>query len=523
MFQRASIPLRHPVATASPWLQAPLPRFPAVGQDMETDVVVVGAGITGVTTAWMLRQLGHRVVLLERTRVGHADTGHTTAHLTHVTDARLHQLVRRFGDDGARALWKAGAAAIDQIATIVQQTGVDCGFRRLPGYLHAPLRADPRASEARRAIDHLQEDAALALRFGFDARFVERVPRLDVPGICFHDQAAFDPGRYLAALLRQIPGGDCHVFEQTILDHIEDQPRRVVLASGHQIRCNYVVIATHNPLSGSLGAVRAGLFQSRLSLYTSYVLGAVLPRQTLPDALFWDTADPYDYLRIEQRADHQFAIFGGADAKTGQENDEHAFEELEQRLLERLPEARVTQRWLGQVIETDDGLPYIGEHAPGEFIATGFAGNGFTFGTLAASMACDAFLDRANPWANLLRVDRKPFHGGITRYLRENLDYPWYMVRDRFDRARRLALQDVPVGEGRIVVLDGARCAAYRHEDGHLDICSATCTHLKCLVHWNGADRSWDCPCHGSRFSPSGAVLAGPAEKPLPRIDPRMT
>lgn len=523
MFQRAPIALRHPVATSSPWLQVPLPQFPAVDRDLETDVVVVGAGITGITTAWMLRQLGHRVVLLERGRVGHADSGHTTAHLAYVTDTRLHELAQRFGDEGARAVWKAGAAAIDQIATIVQQLGVDCGFRRLPGYLHAPLRAGPRASESRREIERLHEDAALALRYGFDARFVERVPAHDVPGVCFYEQATFDPGRYLAALLRQIPGNDCRVFEGTTLDYIEEQSRRVVLASGHHIDCNYVVLATHNPSAGSLGAVRAGLFQTKLSLYTSYVLGAVLPVDALPDALFWDTAEPYDFLRIQPRADHQFVIFGGADAKTGQEDDQHAFEELEQRLTGRLPAARVTQRWLGQVIETDDGLPYIGEHAPREFIATGFAGNGYTFGTLAASMACDAYLDRANPWASLLRVDRKPFHGGIARYLRENLDYPRYLVRDRFERARQLALQDIPPGEGRITVLDGEKCAVYRREDGHLDICSATCTHLKCLVHWNAAGRSWDCPCHGSRFATTGEVLGGPAEKPLPRIHPRAT
>src|SRR5690606_39222571 len=279
-------------------------------------------------------------------------------------------------------------------------------------------------------------------------------------------------------------------------------------------------LATHNPLSGSLGTIRAALFQTKLSLYTTYVLGAHLPPGSVADALFWDTSDPYEYLRIEPRKDHQLVIFGGADAKTGQASDEHAFEALERRLHARLPAAQVRRRWLGQVIETDDGLPFIGEHAPGEFIATGFAGNGYTLGTLAAMMARDAFLGRTNPWAELLRVERKPFHGGLLGYVRENLDYPRYLLGDRLGGAHEWDLDHVPVGEGRIVALDAGKCAVYRGEDGQLSIHSAVCTHMKCLVRWNGAAGTWDCPCHGSRFSTRGEVLAGPAQHPLPPVEP---
>jgi glycine/D-amino acid oxidase-like deaminating enzyme/nitrite reductase/ring-hydroxylating ferredoxin subunit len=510
----------HPVATASPWLEEPMPRFAALDRNLETEVVVVGAGITGVTTAWLFTRLGHRVVLIDRARAGRADTGHTTAHLTCVTDTHLHELVQRFGEDAARAIWQGGAEAIDEIAAIVQQAGADCGFRRVPGYLHVPVRRAAQARHVDQQREGLQEDAALAVRFGFDAHFVERIPHHDVPGVCFGGQAAFDPGRYLAALLRHIPGNGSHVFEYTTLESIERNPRRVVAVGGYEIRCDYIVLATHDPLAGSLDVVRAGLFQSKLSLYTSYVLGALLPAGTLPDALFWDTADPYDHLRVEPRNGHQLAIFGGGDIKTGQQDDEQAFEQLHMRLMERLPGALVTHRWLGQVIESDDGLPYIGEHAPGEFIATGFSGNGFIYATLAGLMACDAFLDRGNPLTQLLRVDRKPFHGGIGRYLRENLDYPWYLLRDRLDRATTRELEDVPPGGGRIVALDGDKCAVYRREDGTFSICSASCTHMKCLVRWNVAARTWDCPCHGSRFSPEGDLLGGPAERPLQPVRP---
>jgi glycine/D-amino acid oxidase-like deaminating enzyme/nitrite reductase/ring-hydroxylating ferredoxin subunit len=482
------------------------------------DVVVVGAGITGVTTAWLLQQAGCSVALIDRDRIGAADTGHTTAHLTYVTDTRLHELVRRFGQDAARMVWEAGASAIDRIHSILRDSGVSCDFRRVPGYLHLPLgQADVAVS--REETVRLQEDADLAAGFGMEARFVERVPHHAVPGVFFGGQAAFDPGRYLEGLVSRLASEGCAIFEETALESVEKDPRRVVTDRGNEIRCSYLVIATHNPLSGSLGAVRSNLFQTKLSLYTTYVVGARLPVDALPDALFWDTADPYDYLRIEPRQDHQLVIMGGADVKTGQGDDEQAFRALEQRLVARVPGAVITQRWLGQVIETDDGLPYIGEHADREFIATGFAGNGFTFGTLAAGMACDAFFGRANPWIDLFRVDRKPFHGGMARYVRENLDYPTQLVRDRLRTPRADTLTDVPTGEGRILTLEGQKCAVFRGDDGNMSVCSAVCTHLKCLVRWNAADQTWDCPCHGSRFSPDGEVLSGPAQRSLQRIE----
>ena len=505
--------------TGSPWQQWPQPRFAAAASSVDVDVAVIGAGITGVTTAWLLRQAGCRVALIDRHRCGDADTGHTTAHLTFVTDQRLRELAKHFGDDGARATWEAGAVAIDQIEQIVQQTGADCGFRRVPGYLHAPLPAE-RGQSLDKEVALLREDAELASRLGFDANFVHQTPLGPGPAVRFGGQAAFHPGRYLAALLPGIPGDGSHVFEHTSIESIEQGPRRLVTSDGHEIRCEFVVIATNNPLTGSVGALRAALLQTKLSLYSSYVLAARLPPDTLPDAMFWDTADPYDYLRVEPMGDHQLVIFGGEDTKTGQEDDAQAFSKLEQRFALRVPGAVPTQRWMGQVIVTDDALPYIGERSGGEFIATGYCGNGFTFGTLAAMMARDAFLGRSNPWKELMRVDRKPFHGGVWSYLRENLDYPRYLVADRLGRAEATSLDAVPPGEGRIVALDGQRCAVYRDQEGAVSICSAVCTHLRCLVRWNGPDRTWDCPCHGSRFSPDGAVLAGPAEQPLEKITP---
>ena len=503
------------MTTASYWQTThAFPAFPAIDRDIAVDVVVVGAGLTGITTAYLLRQEGVRVALIDRHRVAAGDTSRTTAHLTYVTDYRLHKLAATFGHDAAKAFWEAGAAAIDEIAAIARQTQAECGFRWTPGYLHTSIW-DKEAQERQ----GLEKDAELAREFGFDATFMEQVPFAHGPGVRFAHQAKFHPLQYLAPLVSAIPGDGSFVFEHTAMEAIDDTPM-VVYAGGRQIRCTYVVIATHNPLMGQKGAVNAALFQSKLSLFTSYVLGARVPKGAVPEALFWDTSEPYSYLRVDPHEDHDYVIFGGADVKTGQEEDANAiFQGLEERLCSVLPRATIAHRWLGQVVETNDGLPFIGEHAHREFIATGFCGNGFTLGTLSAMMARDRYLDRKNPWFELFRVDRRPFHGGLWRYVQENLDYPYYLVRDRFARAETDTLDDVRPGEGKIVRLHGRKYAAYRDDAGKMTVCSPVCTHLKCLVRWNGADRTWDCPCHGSRFHATGAVLGGPAEKPLEQVD----
>jgi nitrite reductase/ring-hydroxylating ferredoxin subunit len=334
----------------------------------------------------------------------------------------------------------------------------------------------------------------------------------------FAHQAKFHPLKYLEPLVRAIPGNGSFVFEKTAYEDVEEKPL-AVRANGKKIRCRYLIIATHNPLMGKQGLVTATLFQSKLALYTSYVLGARLPKGSVPEALFWDTTDPYYYLRIDPHEDYDYAIFGGEDAKTGQEDDARkVFERLESVLRRVLPTAEVKDHWMGQVVETDDGLPFIGENAKREFIATGFCGNGFTLGTLSAMMARDRFLDRKNPWFDLFRVDRKAFHGGVWRYIQENFDYPFHFIKDRLGRAEAKSLEDVHAGEGKIVNFKGQKIAAYRDETGHMTVCSAVCTHRGCLVRWNAADKTWDCPCHGSRFKVSGEVLGGPAEQPLKKL-----
>jgi glycine/D-amino acid oxidase-like deaminating enzyme/nitrite reductase/ring-hydroxylating ferredoxin subunit len=500
--------------TKSYWsASAALPQFESLSHDVETDVAIIGGGLTGITAAYLLKKEGVRAVLLERQRCAGADTGCTTAHLTYVTDERLHRLVKVWGRDGAKAFWEAGMAAIDQIAAIVRDNQIDCEFGWVPGYLHGKLE---RSDQKER--DSLQGDAELAQEIGFDAEFLEAVPYANRPGVRFASQARFHPLKYLSPLLRSIAGDGSSIYENSEASEIQPEPL-TVHANGYKVRCSYVIIATHNPLMGKTSLVRATLFQSKLALYTSYVLGARLPRELLPQALFWDTSDPYYYLRVDQRADHAYAIFGGMDHKTGQERDSNrVFEKLEKELKKCVPQAEVQHRWLGQVVETNDGLPFIGESAGQQFIATGFCGNGFTLGTLSAVMARDRYLGRKNPWFDLFAVGRKKFHGGTWRYLTENLDYPYYLLRDRLAAAEAGSPDELKIGEGKILWVNGQKTAAYRDGTGKVHLLSPACTHLGCIVRWNVADRTWDCPCHGSRFQATGEVFSGPAEAPLNKV-----
>jgi glycine/D-amino acid oxidase-like deaminating enzyme/nitrite reductase/ring-hydroxylating ferredoxin subunit len=507
--------MKQQTETKSYWLASGgLPSFPRLDEDLSVDVVVVGAGITGLTAAYLLVKAGRTVAVLERDRIVERDTAHTTAHLTMVTDAWLSELADRFGRDHAQAAWDAGLAAIAEIDSIVRAEDISCDFAWVSGYLH-----QPRGSSGKKDPQAFRDEAAFVADLGFDAEFVEDVPFVGGPGVQFDGQARFHPRKYLAAVARAVAAGGGQIFERSATESFSADPVSVT-ANGHRITCRDIVLATHTPLLGVSGMVSATLFQTKLALYSSYVVGGRVRKGQVPDALFWDTATPYHYLRIEPQTDGDFVIFGGEDHKTGQaENTVACYERLERALEKLIPGIDVTHHWSGQVIETPDGLPYIGETGPHQFAGTGYSGNGMTFGTLSGMMAADKILGRTNPWSDLFNPGRKKIVGGAWDYLKENKDYPYYMLRDRFAGAESKSLRAVKRGEGKVVEYKGEQVAASRNSDGSITRVSAICTHMGCLVDWNEAERTWDCPCHGSRFRPDGSVIGGPAESPLAKID----
>lgn len=498
--------------TQSLWQSARIPKFRPLKRSAGYDVAVVGGGITGLSAAYFLKKAGRKVCLIERDRLGSGDTACTSAHLTAVTDLRLRQLVKHFGESNARLVWDAGSAAINAIESVAHELAIDCDFRRVPGFLCASLEGD--GNEAR----SLRSEAELGRKIGLDLEFVESVPLIGKPGYRIPDQARFQPLAYLAGLAKAVDAGGSAIFENTEVDEVQDDP--LVLKCGKQtVQCDQVVIATHVPLVGKASMSAATFLQAKLALYTSYVVAAKIARNLAPEICLWDTSQPYYYLRIDRGARNDYAIFGGKDHKTGQAtNTSVPMRELIAELKKLFPKAMVDHRWSGQVVETNDGLPFIGEIAPRQFIATGFAGNGMTLGTLAGLMARDFVLGQKNPWQKLFAVSRTKVRGGGWRLVKENLDYPFYYVRDRLAPSQGSSARSVERGAGRIIKQQGQRVACSRDADGTVHKVSAYCTHLGCLVRWNQVEHTWDCPCHGSRFKPDGEVLAGPAETPLEPI-----
>lgn len=500
--------------TRSAWDEVVLPAFNPLSENLTADVVVVGAGITGLTTAILLMQSGLRVAVVERYRVGGVDTRRTTAHLTAVPDERLHALAQRDGDTHTRLVWQAGESSIARIEELIVASGADCGFERVPGYLHCPVNASPEVMADERA--RLEDDARVAGSCGASAMMVDAAPLVGVAAMRVDHQALFHPLAYVRALVEYLRAAGCALFERS--EATFGSSKGEVHCGEYTIRAGATVIATHNPLAGRQGTVSASIQQTTLALYTSYAMQGRVDRH-LDAGCFWDTSDPYRYVRVQHDAGGSVVIAGGEDHKTGQcEDTQVPFDTLERWFRELSPDVSITHRWSGQVIESLDGLPLIGEVEEGQYIATGYAGNGMTFGTLAAMVIHDAIVGRKNAFADVMHVNRRMVPRSPLEYVRENMDYPKRMVLDRLPSASRTTVEGLPRGVGAVVTLDGRPVAAARHDDGSVTLRSAVCPHMGCHVRWNNAERTWDCPCHGSRFTPLGDVLAGPAEAPLAEV-----
>jgi glycine/D-amino acid oxidase-like deaminating enzyme/nitrite reductase/ring-hydroxylating ferredoxin subunit len=485
-------------------VSAPARRYPALQGDIEVDVVVIGGGIAGLTTAYQLKQEGKKVAVVEMHRLLTGQTGQTTAHLTELLDTPYATLASDFGEKGARLAAESTRAAIEQIAGLVERLRISCGFQRLPGYRYAETEQEAR---------ELEREASAARQAGLMCALTQEVP-LPYPvklALRVEDQAQFHPREYLLALAEGIQGGGSYVFEETqVTELYEGVPCRVHTQRGI-ITCRDVVEATTTPLNRVF-------LHTKLYAYRTYAVAGRL-EGPLEAGLYYDSRDPYHYIRTQRMEGVDYVIVGGEDHKVGSEEDtDRRYEALEEYTRRRFPVTQLEYRWSGQVIEPADGLAYIGRNSNSRhvWVATGFSGNGMTFGTLSGMILTDLILGRQNPYAALYDATRVKPKAGAKDFIQENAEVAFRFVADRLAKPEAQDLSEVPPGEGRIMEVDGKKVAVFREESGAVHAVSPVCTHVGCYVHWNKGERSWDCPCHGSRFSPTGEVLNGPAVKPLP-------
>ncbi len=492
------------------WLDSGvIQKFPAQIGEVIVDVCIVGAGITGLMAAEILKRAGKTVAVIDMNRVGQAETGHTSAHLTEMLDIDFNDLISNFGLSGAKQVAKSVRIAISKIEDTVTEREINCDFRRVAGWQYTEKRSE---------IDEIENEADAALRIGISCELFDDMPmnRKIARAIRLDRQAQFQPIAYLSALAKTIPGEGSFVFENTRMMKVDEgEPCRVTTDRG-VILANDVILATNVPTTSRL------MLQTKIASYRTYCI-AIRERAPIDlKNLFWDIDEPYHYIRSAEFNGVPHIVIGGEDHKTGQ--DDHTgrhFQKLEDWAHERFSIDQVTHRWSGQVIEPVDGLPYIGRNSLSDhtYVATGFSGTGLTFGTVAAMLLSDLILGIENPWAEIYQATRIKPLAGMREFLSENIDFPSRYVGDRVSQAQKSDTHDLRENQGAIVRIGTKKVAAYRDPGGELHVMSPVCPHMGCYVHWNEAEISWDCPCHGARFGPTGHLLNGPAFQDLSKED----
>jgi glycine/D-amino acid oxidase-like deaminating enzyme/nitrite reductase/ring-hydroxylating ferredoxin subunit len=492
------------------WIDStPETAYPKLDGEIEVDVAVIGAGITGITTAYLLKQAGKRVALLEMKRVAGGATGYTTGKVTSGHSLIYASLERRFGEEGARKYAQANQAAIGRIRSLVVELAVDCDLETKANYAYAE-RAD--------SIPFVEAEVAAAQRAGLPAAFVKDTPLpFAVAGaIRIDDQAQFHPRKYLLPLAERVAGEGSFVFEQTRVRDVRHGSPCTVEAEGGKVRAEAVVLATHLPFEDQ------GLLFTKAHPHRSYAVAGPVEAASAPDGMFISVDQPTRSIRTTPDQGGRLLLVGGEGHKTGQAQDTRVpYRRLEEWASERFGLDAFPYRWATHDYISVDRVPFIGPLVPWRsdvWMATGYGKWGMTNGTAAAQLITDLLLGRENTWADFFAPQRLRSFASRS-FAAENARVAKRFFADRLGLRGPETLDALGEGEGTVVRMGGNTLAVSRSKEGALTAVSPRCTHLGCLVSWNRADQTWDCPCHGSRFLADGRLIQGPAVTDLPPRD----
>jgi glycine/D-amino acid oxidase-like deaminating enzyme/nitrite reductase/ring-hydroxylating ferredoxin subunit len=478
-------------------------------RDLRTEICVIGAGIAGLTTAYLAAREGRRVVVIDRGRVADGETARTTAHLTQVLDRRYYELEELHGKQGARLAAESHSAAIERMQAIIREERIACGFERVSAYLFEPPG---------RGTDELDREFEACRRAGIrDLAWAKRAPFKSFDtGRCLHfpNQAQMDPMRYVRGLVDAVERNGGRVVTHRPASKINGgRPGHVVLRDGPAIVADEIVVATGAPVHSRLSMV------GKQTPHRTLAIGLNIPRGAVKRVLCYDTLTPYHYLRVHRHArpgaEDDLLIVGGEDHETGHADDApKRWAALERWTRERFPMGRdLAFRWSGQVFEPHDGVALIGREGRGShlYVVSGTSGSGMTYGTIAAILLTDFWRGDENRWARLYDPSRSVKKGQKP----SSVSAAETQADDETEKEQRPTLASIRRGEGAIVGNGSRRSAVYRNEKGTIRRLSAKCTHLGCDLTWNSAEQTWDCTCHGSRFDRHGSVVSGPAIEDL--------
>lgn len=487
------------------WMEVEPLSFPPLTENMHADVCIVGTGIVGLSCAYTLVKQGKSVILIDQAHVASGQTARTTAHLTCTLDDRYFDIEDLFGTEKAGQIAKSHQDAIDYIEKIVLEEGIDCDFERVDGYLFAA----PEDSLAT-----LDKEHVTAKKIGIQVEKVEKAPwpSFDTgPALKFPKQAQIHILKYLQGIIKAIIKNNGKIFAHTHARQIEDGlPCVVTTQEGLKITATSVIVATCTPVNDRV------VMHAKQETFRTYVIAKALPKGYVPKGLYWDTADPYHYIRLQKHETNpelEWLLVGGEDHKTGQDQDINAkYEHLEQWAKARFPSFQNPEyRWSGQIFSPFDSIAFIGKNPQDKnvYIATGDSGNGITYGTIAGMLLPALILGQEHVWESLYDPKRKTLKAA-TRFIKGSCNVA-LQYADWLTPGDKEAIVALPPNEG-IIIREGLKkLAVYKDEESQVHINSAFCPHLGGCVRWNSGEKSWDCPCHGSRFSGCGKVMNGPS------------